>query len=209
MLMDSSELHWNKAVTGWRFWLSDVTNRPSSSSYSSSFPVSTTRNKTWVVRWAKLRRAAVSKRRWSDIVRQWVGTCRGCTACLHPAASQTNGAEVMKICPHPSPSFIPLAARRRRRIRWAGAEDPGRCPGPAGSSSGRRLDPAVQPRGTASCPRSPSPETEHRAAQTRSQRSLCPVSGGRKKKGEKITAAQSDLRDANCAVFKIKKNLIK
>lgn len=74
---------------------------------------------------------------------------------------------------------------RRRRIRWAGAEDPGRCPGPAGSSSGFRLGPAVRPRGTVSCLRWPNPETEHRAARTRSQRSLCPVSGRRKKKGEK------------------------
>lgn len=60
-------------------------------------------------------------------------------------------------------------------IRRAGAEDPGRCPGPVGSSSGLHQNPAGQPRGTASCPRSWSPETRPHAALTRSQRWAYPV----------------------------------
>lgn len=103
---------------------------------------------------------------------------------------RSKGTEYLPVSLH---NLLPCSCTRRRksrRIRLAGAEDPGRCPGPAASSSGLRLGPAVQPRGTASCPRSPSPETEHRAAPTRSQHSLCPVSKGRKRKREKTTPVQ-------------------
>lgn len=83
---------------------------------------------------------------------------------------------------------VPLVshAARTKWIRRAGAEDPGRCPDPAGSSSGLHPSPAGRPRGTASCPRSPSPETKLRAAQTRSRRSLCPVRRGEKKKKKSL-----------------------
>lgn len=73
-------------------------------------------------------------------------------------------------------------------IRRAGAEDPGRCPGPVGSSSGLHRNPAGQPRGTASCPRSWSPETRRHAAPTRSQRWAYPV---RSVKSVKISLTQN------------------
>lgn len=63
-------------------------------------------------------------------------------------------------------------------IRWAGAGGPGWCPDPGRSSSGLHQSLAGQPRGTASCRQSRSPETKLHAAPTRSQRLAYPVRRG-------------------------------
>lgn len=151
-------------------------------------------------RWAKRQKASFSKTSWIDVVwRGRGGTWGGCKAFhlglasshsviplpqflqssssspLLPQISQILNKEglggwVASCFKKPSFCFPPWSG-----IRRAGAEDPGRCPGPVGSSSGLHRNPAGQPRGTASCPRSWSPETRRHAAPTRSQRWAYPV----------------------------------
>lgn len=78
------------------------------------------------------------------------------------------------LCFPPSISYS-SATQEEDEIRRAGAGDPGRCPGPGGSSSGLRRNPHGQPRGRASCRQLGSPETRLRAAPTRSQRWTYPA----------------------------------